>query len=422
MVQIILITSGKKFFQEVNMNNIIKKITFVLFVICWVVCISLIYYSAKLPDSYYRRADSGSEISFSTALKITASSSDKLSLTSASSTVPATSSMTLRLMGIIPIKQVAVQNIDVPMLAPCGKPFGIKLIMDGVMIIKTGGIVTSSGIVSPAADAGIQTGDIIKSINDIPVYSNSDIEKRVSELSDKKINIKVMRNGNEMTLETYPAYSEDEKAYKLGIWVRDSSAGIGTVTYYDDDTGTFGGLGHPVCDSDTGQILPLSSGEVVNVSIRNVKKGKCGVPGELQGYFTKLSPCGKLYLNNKFGVFGTIDNSFSGLDEIPMALKQEIRTGDAVIYSTLDGCEPEKFDIEIEEINYNCDDTSKNMVIKITDPELIARTGGIVQGMSGSPIIQNDMIVGAVTHVFVNDPTKGYAIFCESMYEMSRTS
>ncbi len=404
------------------MNKIIKKITFVLSAVCLAICISLIYYSAKLPDSYYRRYGSDSGISLNTALKITASSSERLSPASAGGTVPAASSMTLRLLGVIPIKEVAVQSIDVPMLAPCGKPFGIKLIMDGVMIIKTGGIVTTSGVVSPAADAGIQTGDIIKSINDIPVYSNSDIEKRVSGLNDKKIKIKVMRNGTEMTFEASPAYSEDEKAYKLGIWVRDSSAGIGTVTYYDDDTGTFGGLGHPVCDSDTGQILPLSSGEVVNVSIRNVKKGKCGVPGELQGYFTKLSPCGKIYLNNKFGVFGTIDDSFSDTDEIPMALKQEIRKGDAFIYSTLDGCKPEKFDIEIEEINYDCDDTSKNMVVKITDPGLIERTGGIVQGMSGSPIIQNDMIVGAITHVFVNDPTKGYGIFCESMYEMSRTS
>ncbi len=160
----------------------------------------------------------------------------------------------------------------------------------------------------------------------------------------------------------------------------------------------------------------------MDVCISGIKKGIPGTPGELQGFFTAHDSCGKLYLNNRYGVFGTIDDDYDCCQELPMALKHEIQIGPAIIYSTLDGNKPSKFDIEIEQINYGSSDSSKNMIIRITDKKLLQKTGGIVQGMSGSPIVQNDKLVGAVTHVFINDPTSGYAIFCESMYEMSKVS
>ncbi len=404
------------------MKRIIKTTTVLLAFILFILFSAVIYYSAKLPDNYYFNDKNSKELKISSAPGITISSNYS-SLTAASgSTVPAAIPMKMMFMDIIPVKDVEAGVIDVPMLTPCGMPFGIKMLMDGVMIIKTGDIITSSGYVSPAGDAGIKSGDIVKAINNTSICSNKDIESVISELDGQKINISIIRSGIQKEISVTPAYSSEDGKYKLGIWVRDSSAGIGTVTYYDNDSGTFGGLGHPVCDSDTGQIIPLSSGEVMDVCISGVKKGIPGTPGELQGFFTDHDSCGKLYLNNRYGVFGTIDDDYDCCTEIPMALKHEIEKGPAVIYSTLNGSKPEKFNIEIKEINYDTVDSSKNMVIEITDRKLLSKTGGIVQGMSGSPIIQNDKLVGAVTHVFVNDPTSGYAIFCESMYEMSKVS
>ena len=201
------------------------------------------------------------------------------------------------------------------------------------------------------------------------------------------------------------------------MWVRDSSAGIGTVTFYDESTGLFGGLGHPVCDVDTGGILPLSSGDVVDVNITGVRKSTEGNAGELQGIFVSDKACGTLYTNNQYGVFGALKNCPSPYSPIPMGLKQEIQLGEASILTTIDGDKPQEYSISIEKIDYRSDNSNKNMVIKITDEKLLSLTGGIVQGMSGSPIIQNGKLIGAVTHVFVNEPTKGYAIFCENMYE-----
>ncbi len=402
------------------MRKAIRKITFAIAFAVFILYSTLTYYSFNLPDSYYCDDDSDMKFSLNTILKITTQPAHDRT-TPVDKLTHDTSQARLMLMNIIPIKTVEVHKIDVPMLAPSGKPFGIKLIMDGVMVIKTGTVICDGKHFSPAVDAGIKKGDVIKAINDKPVYSNNDIENIISELSDKEITLSVTRDNKELQINITAVRSDDDGKYKLGLWVRDSSAGIGTVTYFDETNGTFGGLGHPVCDSDTGQILPLSSGEVMHVSISGVKKGVSGVPGELQGYFSDLMSCGLLMINNRYGVFGTISSDFSEYEAVPMALKQEIKTGSAYIYSTIDGTEPETYDIEIEEINYNTDNSSKNMVIRITDKDLLEKSGGIVQGMSGSPIIQNGKLVGAITHVFVNDPSRGYGIFCENMYEMSST-
>ena len=194
------------------------------------------------------------------------------------------------------------------------------------------------------------------------------------------------------------------------------AAGIGTVTFYEPNTNRFGGLGHPVCDSDTGEIIPVSSGDVADVEITKVVKGYSGSPGELHGTFKSDMSSGTIYFNNKYGIFGEMFKPVDSSGGIPMGLKQEIETGPATIYTTIDGNGPQEYDINIEKIDYKNSGT-KNMTIKITDKELLEKTGGIVQGMSGSPIIQNGKLIGAVTHVFVSDPTRGYAIFCENMYE-----
>ena len=208
----------------------------------------------------------------------------------------------------------------------------------------------------------------------------------------------------------------DGSGYKAGFWVRDSSAGIGTLTFYDPENLSFAGLGHAVCDVDTGTVLPFSSGEIVTAAITKVKKGTAGAPGELGGTFTGTERLGTVKINNETGLYGTLEYEIGGIS-VPLAPKQEIYEGAAVILSTIDGTETAEYDIIIEKISLSDDSLTKNMIIRVTDDDLIEITGGIVQGMSGSPIIQDGKLVGAVTHVFVNDPTKGYGIFIENMLE-----
>lgn len=402
------------------MRNFFRITAIIMAVFCFMLIAVISYYTCRLPDSFLCEQDR--ELNINTVFNISAGKSHSLSAALAVKTAPETDSVTLKLMGMIPVKEAEIRIIDRPELSPCGKPFGIKMIMNGVMVIKTGSVATQSGDQSPAETAGIKKGDIIRSINDKPVYSNRDIEKAIALCSDEKLTVTLLRDGNVINTEVHPVCSSDDSSKKLGLWVRDSSSGIGTITYCDTETGTFGGLGHPVCDTDTGKIIPLFSGEIMNVSISGIKKGKSGEPGELHGFFCDAGKCGTLKLNNRYGVFGEIDSSFTESSRMPMALKHEIQTGEAVIYSTLEGCEPKSYSINIEKVDYNSADSTKNMIIRVTDPELIEKTGGIVQGMSGSPIIQNNMLIGAVTHVFVNNPEKGYAVFCENMYEMSHAS
>lgn len=402
------------------MKKLFRRIAAVYAFLCFILISVISYYNSKLPDSF--SCDRNKNIKLNTAFGITARNSDELSAALAVKTAPETSSVTLMLMNIIPVKEAELIAVDRPELTPCGKPFGIKMMMDGVMVIKTGTVNTEKGPVSPAEDAGIQKGDIIESINGKAVYSNKDIESVISEHKSESIDICISRENAELNVSITPVRSNEDCSYRLGLWVRDSSSGIGTVTYCDCKSGTFGGLGHPVCDTDTGKIIPLFSGEIMNVNISGVKKGCSGTPGELKGFFSGTESCGTLSFNNRYGVFGEIDKDFTNEHKIPMALKHEVQTGNAVIYSTLEGTEPKEYDIKIEKIDYNNTDSAKNMIIKVTDPELIEKSGGIVQGMSGSPIIQNNMLVGAVTHVFVNDPQMGYAVFCENMYDMSHAS
>ena len=205
--------------------------------------------------------------------------------------------------------------------------------------------------------------------------------------------------------------------YKIGVWVRDSSAGIGTMTFYDNDTGCFAGLGHGICDSEAGTILPLLSGDIVTAEINGLTKSTTGSAGSLRGYFADDNAIGTILTNSERGVFGKAEKAPIDNLEIPIAWKQNVHTGEAKVLSTIDGSEPKYYNIWIENVSRNDNQETKNMVIHVTDGELLDTAGGIVQGMSGSPIIQDGKLIGAVTHVFVNDPTRGYAIFAENMYE-----
>lgn len=308
-------------------------------------------------------------------------------------------------LGAMKIKQVELNSSERKMLIPGGMPFGIKLRTEGVMVISV-----NTG--SPADKAGIKPGDVISSVNGVSVHTNSEISEAV-QLDAEECVIILNRGSGEMRITAEP--KEDSGALRIGAWVRDSAAGIGTMTFYDPETGLFGGLGHPVSDVTTGELMPLASGEITKAEIYSVIKGVNGEAGELCGDLCENS-VGTLRANTSVGVFGELEEEPQG-QALPMAFRQEVKCGPATILATINGLEPQEYSIEIEKINLCAMNGTKSMVIRITDERLLEETGGIVRGMSGSPIIQNGMLAGAVTHVFVNDPTRGYAVFAESMVE-----
>ncbi len=379
-----------------------------------------IYLDMTLPETYY--VVDGQTVSFHTQIPLEMKEEAGNGRTAAvSGNANATKTGKIMLFGIIPVKSTHIDVVEEKMLIPCGTPFGIKMFTDGVLVVGVNEVITDSGSKNPAKEAGIKLGDSIISIDGTEMLSNEDVGEAVSSSNGKTLKVCLKRDGTEMTVELKPVLSNSDGKYKAGIWVRDSSAGIGTVTYYDPANSCFGGLGHAICDVDTGDILPLMSGEVVDVNINGVTKGQKGAPGELRGSFVSRTAMGSLLLNNETGVFGVMDYCpAKNAKAMPLAMKQEVKTGKATILTTLDGQTPKEYEIRIEKANIGSTNMTKNMVIEVTDPELLEKAGGIVQGMSGSPIIQDGKLVGAVTHVLINDPTKGYGIFAENMYTFSK--
>lgn len=399
------------------MKKIFKPVFAVLTLFVINICVLAGYYSVSLPDSFY--VSKGSSLQLSTKFSIEAEGNETVA-SFAGDTSPSVETANLKLFGVIPVKSVELHTVETPVLIPGGNPFGIKLLMEGVMVVGMGEIKTLEGMECPADDCGLEEGNVILSLDGKKLSSNNDITEIVSKSDGEPLEIVYTDGKKENVSFLTPVYSLADCSYKAGMWVRDSTAGIGTVTFYEPETGRFGGLGHPVCDSDTGEIIPISSGEAAEVEITSILKGESGQPGELHGCFTSRKTSGVIYANNKYGIFGEL---FSGLPTsggIPMALKQEVKTGKASIYTTIDENGPKEYEVEIQKIDCKNSGT-KNMTIRVTDKRLLEKTGGIVQGMSGSPIIQNGKLVGAVTHVFVSDPQKGYGIFAENMYESGIT-
>ena len=401
------------------MKKAIRFFSTIINLIIISLCLLIAHYFLRLPNNYY--VTKGTQLNLPCFFNVDASAKTPAVESLNSKVYPINSIVTLKLFGVIPIKEVNVQEVNRPVLVPGGNPFGIKILTDGVMVIGLGDVQSSGGTVSPAVEAGIKMGDVLISVDGKKVMTNSDIKKIVANSDGKNVDIELKRNSQEIEVILKPAFSINDGSYKAGMYVRDSTAGIGTITFYDPQTGAFGGLGHPVCDVDTGEIMPLSSGDVVNVSINGFNKGISGTPGELIGSFSSITSIGSIKINNQSGVFGSLKTAPNFSSPMPMAMRQEIQVGDATILTTINGSEPKEYKIKIEKIDLKDNDKSKNLILRITDPELLDKTGGIVQGMSGSPILQNGKIVGAVTHVFVNDPMKGYGIFCDTMYNYSKS-
>lgn len=370
------------------------------------------------PDSY-TVAEGGSLSWDSGAFSLAKDGSTEVS-TSAGGKYPKNYSAKLMLYHAIPLKTVKVSVVDDSFVALCGTPFGIKMFTNGVVVVGLADVKTDAGNINPASEAGLKVGDIITSVNGKTAGSNTDVEKAVEECGGHAVKIEVNRSGQKLSVTVQPSRSESDGLYKVGLWVRDSTAGIGTLTFYDPSGNCFAGLGHGICDADTGQLMPLLSGDIVPVTISGVTKGLKGTPGELRGYFTDDNAIGSLGANVQSGVYGTMKRPVQG-QAVKIAMKQDVKTGPAKVYTTINGNSPKYYDVEIEKIDYREGVQSKNLVLRITDPQLLAQTGGIVQGMSGSPIIQNGKLAGAVTHVFVNDPTRGYGIFAENMLAESKS-
>ncbi len=309
---------------------------------------------------------------------------------------------------------LSAEDLDGLELAPGGMPFGVRFLTEGVMVVGFCDVETENGTHNPAAEAGLRQKDVILSVDGTPLESASDLTDRIEASKGNALKLSCRRGSRSFDVTLKPAYCPAESRYKTGIWVRDSGAGIGTVTFIIPDTGAFAGLGHGICDADTGALVPVKRGTVSDVTISSVVKGAPGAPGELKGYFN-TGKTGALLGNASCGVWGVFsDIPDTAGDPMPVGLRDDLKEGKAEILCTLDSNKMERYDVKISNIS-RAATGSKCFTVTVTDPDLIARTGGIVQGMSGSPIIQGGKLVGAVTHVLINDPTRGYGIFLENM-------
>lgn len=321
-----------------------------------------------------------------------------------------------------PFQRVSAADVnEETTVIPGGNSFGVKIYADGLIAVGFAEIEEADGSRTPALDAGMKLHDVITKVDGEGVTTAEDFVKYVENCEGKDIVLEFRRDNKQMKAVLHPVKSGKDGKYRIGMWLRDSTAGIGTVTYVIPETLCFGGLGHGICDGASGELVPLSHGSIADVTINSVNRGMSGTPGELKGSFSS-GKRGSLISNTKNGVFGvysSLPESLEGREPVPIGSREVICEGEAKIYCTLgdDGiCE---YSVRISDINKE-DTSSKSFIITVTDPALIERTGGIVQGMSGSPVIQDGKLVGAVTHVFVSDPTRGYGIFAENMLETAQ--
>lgn len=318
----------------------------------------------------------------------------------------------------IRLKTININVIEDVDVIPVGAIVGIKLYTNGVMVVGMSSIEGEDGnIYKPYQELEIQEGDFITHINGIEITSTNKLIEEINNSSGQEIELTFNHKEETKTVNIRPVKNKDKK-YKLGLWVRDSAAGVGTVTFYNDDTKCFAALGHAITDIDTGEILSTSSGEIDTSRILSIVKGQKDEPGRIEGTINSKTPIGNIYNNTKFGIFGVIKNAENiQLDfnkKMKVASRNEIKLGEATCLSGIDG-EIKEYKLEITKIYPNNNYDNKSMFINITDENLLEKTGGIVQGMSGTPIIQNGKFVGAITHVLVNNPTVGYAVFGDLM-------
>ncbi len=322
---------------------------------------------------------------------------------------------TLYLCGVFPLKTVSVTTVTDKPLYPGGMLFGVRCSTDGVLVV---GLQCVGEGVCPAREAGLRMGDVITHVDGVAVASVQTLADQIAAVgaAGGTVTLDIKREGEPFSLKITPVRGEDG-VYRAGIRARDSSAGIGTVSFIDPETGMFGGLGHGICDVDTGALLPLSRGMTMDVRVTEILRGSKGAPGELRGSFL-AGRTGTLMQNTELGVFGVFGSvPTEHLEAMTVAVASEVHTGEASVLCTLDDSGVGSYTAQITRVSSHAGDapSSKNFTIEITDEALLAKTGGIIQGMSGSPVIQDGKLIGAVTHVLVSDPKCGYGIFIENM-------
>jgi len=332
--------------------------------------------------------------------------------------------MQMKLFGTIPFKTVTVHVVPELKVIPGGQTIGVKVKSDGIMVVGHHQVKTEDGRKeSPAQSAGIRLGDLITSVNGVRLTDVGQMAKLVEQTGRQggTLRLAVERGGERFVKELKPVYDTEDRAWRLGLYIRDSAAGVGTLTFYAPEQGVYGALGHIITDMDTQVPIRVGEGQIVQSSVTSINKSSSGEPGEKRAHFVKEGKVlGTVERNTQFGIFGRMSElpkpSYSD-KAIPVAFADEVQEGPAHILTVLDGEKVEKFDIMITRAMRQSEPAAKGMIIKITDEKLLKRTGGIVQGMSGSPIIQNGKLVGAVTHVFVNDPSSGYGCYIEWMLQ-----
>lgn len=368
--------------------------------------------AAALPDTFYT-ADAPTALQVASMPYLTAQK--KQGSVAADSASPDTSAnVTLALFGVLPVKTVRAVSTPRRTVQVCGTPFGVKLFSDGALVVAFSDRYTALGSENPAKAAGLRLGDLIVSAGGREVRSNDDLTTAIRAADGRPLPVVYRRGGAQYTAELVPV-KDEQGDYKAGVWVRDSGAGIGTMSFIDPAHGTFAGLGHSISDADTGADLTLLSGEIVPVTITGCIRGAAGSPGELRGEFS-AAPAGTVLANDTAGVYGQYSGSQTG-HSMPVANLQEVIPGDAELWTTVQGTTAQPYKVKIERVTMTGSDPNRNLLIRVTDARLLEATGGIVQGMSGSPIVQNGQLAAVLTHVLVNDPTSGYAIFAATMLE-----
>ena len=327
--------------------------------------------------------------------------------------------LSLNLFDLFSVKDVTVNVIPNTTVIPIGKAIGMKMYTEGVLVVGMSEIEGKK----PYEKTGIEAGDTIVEINNIKINSTDDLIECVNSSKGQEIEIKYINDNEEKTTSIEPVKTSNNE-YKIGLWVRDAAAGVGTLTFYEPSTNNFASLGHGINDVDTYELINIAKGELVTTNIVDIVKGQDGTPGEIRGSIENGTTLGNISKNTSFGVYGQISNisklNLNQSREMEVANRSEIKTGKAEIMCELENGKIGTYEIEIQKLYTENNENNKSMLIKVTDEELIEKTGGIIQGMSGAPIIQNGKFIGAVTHVLVNDSKTGYAVFADLMIKQMR--
>lgn len=407
-----------------NLKRLIKKLLLVFFLL---IMYSYTLVITNLPDELV--VFEGETIFMKTLLGLNIKLNDETIETSSNSNQSLTkqagkSTLEVSLFDSINIKNVNVDVLPKTTVIPVGNIAGVKLYTNGVLVVGMSEIEGyDNKKYKPYENKGIKEGDTIVKIDEKLINSTEDLIETVNNSQGRDIKVQYIHQEETKECSISPVKTSNSQ-YKLGLWVRDSAAGVGTVSFYEPTSKTFGALGHGITDIDTNELINIASGEFVTTRILNITKGESGNPGKIQGTVENQTNIGKIYKNSKFGIYGKVDNISSlNIDmskEMEVALREEIKTGKATILCSLDNQQPQEYEIEIEKIYKDNNYDNKSMKIKVTDEKLLEKTGGIIQGMSGSPVLQNGKFVGAITHVLVNDPQEGYAVFGDIMLKQAK--